>query len=153
MASINYEDIFEQFLGEVTDHNLSALCDSDADELMVGWLHKAIGNHKIRKCFSSFSYSDEVQEITYELKHTLDEESDKDFVTELLAKQMAYHWVEGRVKKDDVLSNFFSGKEVRFFSPAQFITAMQQMKTDSMNDVNRMLGERSISVNGYLGGS
>ena len=153
MASIYYDEIFEQFLGEVTDHNLVKLVDADADELMVGWLKKAISDPMIKKQFSSFKNDKQIQEITYELKNSEDEESDKDFVVELIAKQMVYVWANAMLKKDENLSNFFGSKEQKFYSPAQFMTALNEVVRDSKNDVRQMVGDRGISVNSYLGGS
>ncbi len=153
MASISYENVFNQFLGEITDHNLPQLSDSDADELMVGWLHKAVAEPLIRKIFSSFSIDDGVQRISYEMKDVVDEQSDELFVTELLAKQMAYNWSNERVKSDVNTNQFFSGKEVKSFSQANHMEALRNLKLDAMNDVRRMIGDRSIGTNSYLGGS
>ena len=153
MASINYDDIFNQFLGEVTDHNLPLLSDTDANELMVGWLHKAVAEPLIRKLFGSFSIDDFIQEISYEMKNSVDEQSDELFIIELLAKQMAYNWANERVKSDINTSQFFSGKEVKFYSQAAHMEALRNLKFDAMNDVRRMIGDRTIGVNSYLGGS
>lgn len=153
MASLNYEDVFNQFLGEVTDHDLLSLNDSDASELMTGWLHKSVAEPLIRKMFSSFSIDDDIQEISYEMNYATDEQSDELFVKEVLAKQMAYVWANTQLMSDVNSKQMFGGKETRYFSQSAHIVALQSMKTEAMNDVRRMIGDYSISNNGYLGGS
>lgn len=152
MASINYDDVFNQFLGEVTDHKLMSLCDSDAYELMVGWLHKALSNPLIKKTYSLLTFDDAIQKITYELKVSDGGASDKLFTIEILGNEMAYIWANTQVMSDVNTEQFYGGKEQKYYSQANHITALRELKSDCLCDVRRKIGDRGISVNTYLGG-
>ena len=55
MTSIDYKDIFESFLGNITDYNFANLSISDSYQLMAETLHKAVSNPFVYRIFSSAS--------------------------------------------------------------------------------------------------
>ena len=153
MTSIQYDDIFNSFLGNVTDYELAALTVSNAYENMTEWLHKAVSTPYLRRLFSSIVLDDDTQVMTYELAVIVDDESDKEFVISMLGKQMVYEWIHPRVNNVSNLNMFFGNKDQKFFSQAQHLSELRGIEEDAYNSVRRMIRDRTYIWNDYIGGA
>ena len=60
---------------------------------MSGWLHSVLSKPMVRRLFSSLTADDDIEEIEYEMLEPLDENSDQEFVEEMLAVGMVISWL------------------------------------------------------------
>lgn len=109
MSSLSYDEIFFNFLGNITDPVLAGQAENLANEIMVEYLHKAISAVYVRRLFSSITLDDDVQTIIYAMKQPIDESADKDFVATMLGKSMAVQWVTPQVQSKVNIAQMFTG--------------------------------------------
>ena len=152
MASIAYNDIFDSFLGEITDYDLATLSESDADQMMTEYLHKAIYNMHIYALFSSVSLDDDTHTITYEMAFKWNESADDGFLKNVLGKAMAYEWVSPKVNSITNLHQFYGGKEQKFYAQSNQLAQLIELKNQLNIDIRALIENRSLLKNAYLGG-
>lgn len=151
MTSIDYKDIFESFLGNITDYNFANLSTSDSYQLMAETLHKAVSNPFVYRIFSSASLDDETQEFTYEMRYPEDDGMDKEFVVTVLAKAMVYEWIHPQVRSASLTSQFFGGKEQLFFSQSSHLNTLLSLEETTLHELRRLIKDRHSFFNTYLG--
>ena len=109
---MTYEEIFSQFYSKETDHTFFQKYSKDeAYELMNNWLHSIAGIPYVRKCFSTITLDDEILELTFVLKKSIDEDSDNYFVKDILAQGMVICWMQQKIDKATSLATVIGGKE------------------------------------------
>ena len=152
MASIPYNDIFESFLGEITDYNLASLAESDADQQMAVWLNKAVHNMFIYSLFSSAELDDDTQTLAYEMDIGWSDMADAGFIKNLLGKAMAYEWLSPKVNNIDVLHQFFGNSESKFYSQATQLSELKELKANLATEIRDLVDNRGLLKNSYLEG-
>ena len=154
MASItiDYQEIFGAFLGNITDYKLASLDETDANLLMTEWLHKSFANMYIRRLFSSFVYDDEVQILTVLMSRSVSDDIDKEFVVNVFSKQMVYEWVHPQVNSIVNTMQMFAGKEQKFYSQKEHLSELRALENDAQLAVRNLISDRGYIYNGYLGG-
>ena len=153
MASLLYEeDIYSSFLGKITDYNFVNISEDDVYELMSGYLKSAISQPYVRRLFSSIIMDDEVMEMTFELKNSIDEQSDKYFVSEVLSRGMVIAWLEPQVKSTANLAQMFGGKEQKWFSQAQHLTELKDLLSTAKSEQRRIICDHGYINNSYVRG-
>lgn len=152
MASLNYDDIFSLFLGNIDDPNLANMEESDAYELMMEYLHKAISPVYVRRLFSSVSLDDDIHTLTYTMSKSVDDDSDSDFVKTMLAKSMTVQWVTPQVQSMVNLAQMFTGSEQKFYSQATHLSETRAVKSDMEKDLQSYILNRGYTYNKYLEG-
>ena len=81
----DFKDIYSRFYIRVKDYDLSAMEEELAKEILYGYLRATLSKPYVRRIFAAISVDEYMEEIEYELRDPLDEESDKDFAEEVLA--------------------------------------------------------------------
>lgn len=152
MASILYNDIFESFLGEITDYDIAALAESDADQQMTEWLNKAVHNMLIYDLFSSAELDDETQTFEYEMAVGWSENADAGFIKNLLGKAMAYEWISPKVNNIDLLHQFFGNSESKYYAQANQLAQLKDLKANLMTEIRDLVDNRGLLKNSYLEG-
>ena len=154
MASItiDYQEIFGAFLGNITDYTLASLDEVDANTLMTEWLHKSFSNMYIRRLFSSFVYDDEVQTLTVLMSRSISDDIDKEFVVNVFSKQMVYEWVHPQVNSVVNISQAYMGKEQKYYSQSAHLAELRALENDAQLAVRNLISDRGYIYNGYLGG-
>ena len=150
MTSLSYEDIFSDFLGNITDPQIASLEQSDAYAIMSEYLHKTLANPYIRRLFSSVSLDDSILNLKFEMEFNTDENADKDFVRIILSKGMLVEWLRPQVESRINLAQFFAGKEQKFFSQSSHISELRGLYTDTQYELRRMITDRGYIYNSYL---
>lgn len=149
--TLSYDDVFSSFLGYVTDYNIASMNMSDAYEMMTEWLHKACSKPYLRRLFSELSFEDDIQVLTFEMEYEKDENMDKDFTLEILSKGMVIEWVQPQVKSKLLTSQFFGGKEQRWFAQANQLDQLRGLLEDTILEQRKMVRDRGYIYNSYLG--
>lgn len=151
MASIQFETVFNYFLGYVTDFDFLELDESDLAELEVEYLHKALSKPYLRRLFSSLSIDDDGEEVTFEMVNATDDDQDGDFVSDILAKSMVVEWLQPQVKSKLNTAQMFTGKNRTWYSQANHISELRAMLEEAQLDVRRTIRDRGYIYNSYLG--
>ena len=81
---MTYDEIFNRFYNLMDDPNFYKLPQDFAYDRMRSWLHDAASKPYIKKKFSQLKLDDRLLELTYSLNNPSDQESDDDFVINIL---------------------------------------------------------------------
>jgi hypothetical protein len=108
---LSYSTLFSRVLNKINDPKELSLDENDLLEIYTERLHSVVGKPRVRRLFSSISLDDEIQEMTFTLNNSVDEESDKDFVLEILSLGMAIEWLQPQVDSIIHTSVMIGGKE------------------------------------------
>jgi len=116
MASSEFDEIYSRFYLRVKDYEISGLKESLVKEMLNGYLRSTLSKPMVRRLFSTVSMDEDIEEIDYELRNSLDEDSDKNFVEEVLATGMVVGWLDPRYHSTLLTSQFFSNSEQKFYA-------------------------------------
>lgn len=93
---LKYTEIFSRSYIKKYDPNF--FNDKEfAYETMTEWLHEIISYPYVRKAFLKIAFDDELQELEYELKKPIDEESDKEFVKKVFSDGFVICWMRPQI--------------------------------------------------------
>ena len=109
--TLSYSTLFSRVLNKINDQKELSLDENDLLEIYTERLHSVVGKPRVRRLFSSLTLDDEIQEMTFTLNNSVDEESDKDFVLEILSLGMAIEWLQPQVDSVIHTSVMIGGKE------------------------------------------
>jgi hypothetical protein len=152
MISLDYEEIFSSFLGSVTDYNLASLDSTEAYEIMKEYLHKTLATRYVNRLFSSMKLDDDVQLFSFEMKYPIDENTDREFVINALAKWMAYEWSQNKVSSTTLVMQLLAGKEQKFYAQSNQLTANAALKEKLYDEAYGYIMRRGYIDNKYLEG-
>lgn len=152
MASLSYDEIFAQFLGNVTDPELAKMDDTTATEYLTEYLHKAVSPPYIRRLFSSIKLDDDVQQMTYAMVKVTDTDGDDDFVKTMLGKSMAVQWITPQTQSKINIAQMFSDTDRKFYSQASHLGETKSLKEDMEKELQSYILSRGYIHNKYLEG-
>ena len=156
MASlqINYDDLFDGFLGAITDYKLALLDQSDAYQLMAGYLKKTVSKSYVKQLFTTLSLDNDTQILTFELSHPTTNETDDEqieWVKNILSKGMVVEWCKPIVRNVVNTSQMYSGKEQKYYSQAQHLSELRGLLEDTEHELDMEIADRGWLNNSYLG--
>ena len=134
-----FNDIYSRFYLRVKDYELSGLEESLVKKMLNGYLRSTLSKPMVRRLFQSITIDDDVEEIEYELRDSLDEDSDKDFVEEVLALGCVCEWASPRYHSTLLTSQMFSNSEQSFFSQAAHLKEMKEMYEKTQTDLRKLI--------------
>ena len=137
-----YAEIYSRFYVCVTDYKIAGLTEDVANELLNGYLKRSISKPFIRRLFTSIVLDDDIEEIEYILRDPLDEDSDKDFVEEVLALGMILNWVAPQYHNVLNTSQVFSNSEQRFYSQSAHMAELKEMFEKAQSDLRKLIRDR-----------
>ena len=152
MASLKYNKVYSRLFTKIESYDFIELSEDTLNEFLCNWLHSATANPYVRRLFKSFSVDDEIQTITYEMKYSIDELTDEEFVTEILTFGVAISWLEPKVNSITNISQMFGSKDERFFSQSQHLSELRGLLDDFRKRQRRMIADRGYAWNTYLDG-
>lgn len=109
--TLQYEEIFSVFLGKCTSYDFLTTDEQYLRETWGEYLRSTIAKPYVRRIFSKIKLDKTIESLDFELKNSVDEDSDMDFVLEVLAKGLVIEWLEPQVKSVLYTKQFFGGKE------------------------------------------
>lgn len=148
--TLSYEDIYSFFLGYITDHNIAAMSMQDAYDLMSENLHKAVSKPYVRRLFSEFNNDSEIMTLTFEMDYKTDDNADKDFVLDILAKGMVIEWLQPQVKSRLLTAQYFGNSDKKYFSQSAHLNELQSLLEEAKLDQRKMIRDRGYISNSYL---
>ena len=145
---LSYSTLFSRVLNKINDPKELSLDESDLFEIYTERLHSVVGKPRVRRLFSSLSLDDEIQEMTFTLNNSVDEESDKDFVLEILSLGMAIEWLQPQVDSVIHTSVMIGGKEEKKLldNHKNMIDRLDSMKKEQ----NKMIRDYGYMYNSYI---
>ena len=145
---LSYSTLFSRVLNKINDPKELSLDESDLFEIYTERLHSVVGKPRVRRLFSSISLDDEIQEMTFTLNNSVDEESDKDFVLEILSLGMAIEWLQPQVDSVIHTSVMIGGKEEKKLldNHKNMIERLDNMKKEQ----NKMIRDYGYMYNSYI---
>ena len=147
-----YTNIYSRFMLKIRDYEFANLDEPNMTEQMLDWLRSALSQPYIYRIFDTFTADDEIAEMEYTLKTSVNEYADQNFAEELLAYQMIVEWITPRVQTTTLLAQMVTNsKESKFFAQANHLAQLRELKADSENKVRSMLRDRGYIYNSYLG--
>lgn len=143
-----YETVFSRTLGRINDPKELSLDQSDFTEIYTERLHNVVGNPRIRRLFSSLVLDDEIQEVNFTLNYSVDDDSDTDFVSDILVLGMTIEWLQPQV---DTLTNVIqmlgTTEEKMLNNPYKNARSrLDEMKTE----LNKMIRDYGYMYNSYI---
>ena len=152
MTSLNYDKIYSRLFSKIEAYDFIELPEDDLNDFLCNWIHSASANPYVRRLFKTFSLDDEVLEISYEMKYSVDEFSDEEFITEIFALGVIVAWLEPKVNSINNIAQMFGSKEEKFYSQSQHISELRGLVNDSVKKQRRMIADRGYAWNTYLDG-
>ena len=145
---LSYSTLFSRVLNKINDPKELSLDESDLLDIYTERLHSVVGKPRVRRLFSSISLDDEIQEMTFTLNNSVDEESDKDFVLEILSLGMAIEWLQPQVDSVIHTSVMIGGKEEKKLldNHKNMIERLDSMKKEQ----NKMIRDYGYMYNSYI---
>ena len=145
---LSYSTLFSRVLNKINDTKELSLDENDLLEIYTERLHSVVGKPRVRRLFSSLSLDDEIQEMTFTLNNSVDEESDKDFVLEVLSLGMAIEWLQPQVDSVIHTSVMIGGKEEKKLldNHKNMIERLDSMKKEQ----NKMIRDYGYMYNSYI---
>lgn len=145
---LSYSTLFSRVLNKINDPKELSLDENDLLEIYTERLHSVVGKPRVRRLFSSLSLDDEIQEMTFTLNNSVDEESDKDFVLEILSLGMAIEWLQPQVDSVVHTSVMIGGKEEKKLldNHKNMIDRLDSMKKEQ----NKMIRDYGYMYNSYI---
>lgn len=117
-----------------------------AYETMKEWLHEIVAFPWVRKIFSSITLDDVLEELTFELVNSVNEQSDNDFVIKLFTDGFVICWMRPRVETAINLATVIGGKDEKK------LLSNYQANIDRLNSLELKL-KKYIRDYGYINGS
>lgn len=146
----DYEEIYSRFYRLMTDSSFYKQDEDFAYNLMSGWIHDAISIPYIRKIFSSITLDDEMEELTFELENSIDEDSDKEFVLSVFAQQMVIQWQKPQIDNVINLANIIGGKEEKKIQ-SNYKSNIERLDSLEIN-LKKYIRDYGYEYNSYLSG-
>ena len=147
-----YDKIYSRFFSKIEAYDFLELPEENLYSFLTEWLHSVIANPHVRKLFETFIIYDEVQEIKYKMKYTVDEFSDEEFLIEILSIGLIISWLEPRVNSINNVAQVFGSKEEKFYSQSQHLHELRALVKDSRIKQRRLIADRGYAWNPYLDG-
>lgn len=145
---LSYSTLFSRVLNKINDQKELSLDENDLLEIYTERLHSVVGKPRVRRLFSSLSLDDEIQEMIFTLNNSVDEESDKDFVLEILSLGMAIEWLQPQVDSVIHTSVMIGGKEEKKLldNHKNMIERLDSMKKEQ----DKMIRDYGYMYNSYI---
>lgn len=154
MASVNYDNVYSRFFMKVEafDFLYEEIPKEVAEEIMATWLHSAIAYPYIRKVFGKISVDDESKTFTYTLRYEIDDFTDAEFVTELLAYGLMHSWLQPKVNSITNIIQNSTSPDSKFYSQAKHLSELRALLEDTECKIRGLIRDRGYLNNTYLDG-
>lgn len=141
----SYDEIYSRFYLRVKDYEITGLDESLVKEMLNGYLRSTLSKPMVRRLFQSITIDDDGEYIEYEMRGSMGEDSDKDFIEEVLGLGMVVEWISPRYHSTLLTSQFFGNSEQRFFAQSTQLQEMKLMYEKSQADLRKLIRDRGYS--------
>lgn len=145
MASSEFEEIYSRFYLRVKDYDMSGMTERLAKDMLYGYIKNVISKPYVRRLFSTIAVDEDIEEIEYELKESLDEDSDKDFVEEVISLGMVEQWASPKYNSTLLTNQLLSNSEQKFYSQSAHLAEMKELLKKAQIDLRKLIRDRGFS--------
>ena len=142
----SFEDIYSRFYLRVKDYEMTGLDEKLVKEMLLGYLKSTLSKPMVRRLFQSITLDEDVEEIEYELRNSLDEVSDQGFVEEVLAVGLVCEWASPRYHSTLLTSQLLTNSDQKYFSQAQHLAEMKELYQKSQTDLRKLIRDYGYSL-------
>ena len=146
MITSEFDEIYSRFYLRVKDYETSGLEEKLVKQMLLGYLKSTLSKPMVRRLFQSVTLDEDIEEIEYELRNSLDEDSDKDFVEEVLALGMVVEWLSPRYHSTLLTSQLVSNSEQKFYSQKNHMDGLEIMYTKAQTDLRKLIRDYGYSL-------
>jgi hypothetical protein len=141
--SISYDVFTEAFLNKVTDLDFGALAEFERDEIVEGYMKRAISSfRKICKYDLSTTWDDMLREFEVDI-----DSGDLEELVDIISEGMVVQWLKPYVYKQENLENLLNSRDFSSYSPAELLLRVSGVYKDAKRDFrNAMLNYFYIEV-------
>lgn len=137
---MEYDLIYSRFFELFDDPSFFKLSEEDANEMLAIWLQGAANYPYVKKIFSTLILDNEIMQLTFELKSSIDETSDEAFVIEVLAQGMVINWMKKQIDNRINTASIIGTKEEK---------RIQSNYKTNMDRLNQLIREHKNLVCSY----
>lgn len=148
--TLSYEQVFSRYRGMINDPIESSLNVNDLIEIYTERLHMTISDPRVMAKLSSITMHDEIQEMDFELKYSVSDFADTEFMIKLLSLGMAIEWLRPQVNSRIYTSEFIGGKEEKMLQ--NNYKPMTERLKSMEQQFSKLLGHYGYINNSYLRG-
>ena len=155
MPSIDYHEVYSRFFTKVQAYDFiyDKVDDETIEQFLCSWLHSSIAQPFVRRLFSTVKLDDDTNAINFEMKYSVDEDSDVEFVEQILADEMIVGWIKPKIHSINTVVQHFSNSEAKFYSQSQHLQELISLYSSLRAEVKSLIADRSSTNNIYLDGT
>lgn len=142
---VPYDCFTSAFLAKVTEFELSALTDSARQEIVDGYMKRAISAFK-KICKYDFTTTSD--DALREFDLTIDDNA-LDEIIDIVSEGMVVQWLKPYVYKQELLENVLNTRDFTTYSPAELLLRVGNAYAKAQKDYTQMIREYSYN-NGDL---
>ena len=126
MPSLNYEEIYSKFRLKAEAYDILQYREDDGDT---------------------------VQELTYIMKYSVDDDFDAEFITDILGIGMVIEWITPKINSLNNIQQVFGSSEEKFYSQTNHLNGLKDLKKSLIKEQKNLIKDRGYIWNSYLDGS
>ena len=135
-----YSKIYDRFLSSITDYDLAYLPNDDIENVVHGWLLRAIADFYNCKVDLD-DRDDEIRCFNVDLSN---------WEIDVLAKFMVAAWLNDQIASVNLTLQMFGGKEEKYYSQAQHLSSLVALRDSIRTEARKMSRDRSYIKNSYF---
>ena len=146
MASIELNEIYSRFYLRVKDYDMVGMDEKIVNEMLGGYLRSTLSKPMVRRLFSQVTMDEDVEEVEFELREPWDEDSDIDFVAEVLSLGMLVAWVDPRYHSTLLTNQMLSNSEQKWYNQKDHMNELKNMYIKAQTDLRKLIRDRGYSL-------
>ena len=150
MLSIEFDVIYSSFLPQTQAYDLLTLQEDDAKQKLEAWLKSVRSNPRVRKMFTSFRIDHDTETIEFELKNKVDDDTDVETVTEMLALGLIWKWVGENYKSVLYTKQYIGSGQKKFYSQSAHMSEVHKMYLQAQHDFYGYIRDHGTYNNSYI---
>lgn len=111
MITIEFTDVFDVFHEKIDAYDFLDLSNDEIENFEKSWLRTAGSKPYVRRLFSTYNMDSDNETVSFEMSYAIDDDTDRDFVIEILALGMVVEWLNPKVTSLDNIFQVFGSKE------------------------------------------
>ena len=141
-----YSDIYSRFYLRVKDYDIAGMEERLVREMLNQYLKSALSKPMVRRLFDTINMDDDVEEIEYELREPWDDDSDREFVEEVLSLGMVENWASPKYNTTLLTSQMFTNSEQKYYSQAAHLAEMKELLSKAQLDLRKLIRDRGYNL-------
>ena len=112
-----YSDVYNSFIGKITDYDLPKFTDVEKEEIIYGFMKSACTKFAKVCKIDLYDRDEDLKQFNQDLN---------DEIIEILSENMLVEWLKPKVLFTDNLSNVLNTKDFSMYSPANMLKELRE---------------------------